>query len=339
MKTLFFIPGFQLTLRLPEILIFQLGALILGFTIHYFWQARKSMRLDQSSSPEGISENDNWKLKYYNDMDMQEKSLDQLRGRMAEAQENEQILSIELEELQKQLKGAQGRPPQEASPPKNPTTADDYLFQLKSAQDNLFQHNQHINRLLEQIQLLKESEKKYLDLQKTNEQLNQQLAELRKTMAAKETEINYIRQQQRLTDEITQRMDKAYEEFNVLQEKLQKLEGYLAQPHGRSIEYDELHQSYFRLSKDFDEVKTRQNGLWEENQRISRILSDTEDKLREANFQRQQLQKKTVFLEELNRDLQEVSEHNKKLESQLRRISEMESLLSKSSTLSEKKEP
>jgi DNA repair exonuclease SbcCD ATPase subunit len=337
MKTLLFIPGFQLTVRLPEIIIFQLGALILGFTIHYFWQARKSLRIDHSGGQDGISESDNWKLKYYNDMDMQEKALEQLRVRLAEAQENEQILSIEIEELQKEVKQVQGKPYIEPPVSKSPITADDYLFQLKSAQDNLFQHNQHINRLLEQIQHLKESEKKYLDLQQSNEQLNLQVSELRKTIAAKETEINYARQQQRLTAEITERMDKAYEEFNVLQDKLHKLEGYLAQPHGRSIEYDELHQSYFRLSKDFDEVKTRQSSLWEENQRISRILSDTEDKLREANFQRQQLQKKTLFLEELNRDLQEISEHNKKLESQLRRISEMESLLSKS--VGEKKDP
>ncbi len=70
-------------------------------------------------------------------------------------------------------------------------------------------------------------------------------------------------------------------------------------------------------------------ALWDENQRLTRILSDTEDKLREANFQRQQLQKKASFLEELNKDLQEVSEHSKKLENQLRRISEMEFLLSK----------
>src|SRR4029077_19033075 len=118
-------------------------------------------------------------------------------------------------------------------------------------------------------------------------------------------------------------------EFNVLQDKLQKLESYLAQPHNKKIDYDELHESYFRLTKDFDEAKTRQISLWDENQRLSRILADTEDKLREANFQRQQFQKKTQFLEELNRDLQEVSEHNKKLESQLRRISEMENLLSK----------
>jgi molybdopterin converting factor small subunit len=117
-------------------------------------------------------------------------------------------------------------------------------------------------------------------------------------------------------------------EFNVLQEKLQKLEGNLSQPQ-KGADYEQLHESYFKLTKDFDEARQRQIALWDENQRLSRILSDTEDKLREANFQRQQLQKKVAFLEELNNDLQQVSEHHKKLDSQLRRISEMDALLTK----------
>jgi len=326
MKTLPLILDIQFTVRLPEIIIFLLGALILGFTIHYFWSARKSIKLDRSNSEEGISENDNWKLKYYNDMDVQEKALQQLREKFAETQENEQILTIELEELQKQFKNVE---PKKEAGSKPSSSTDDYLTQLRSAQENLFQHNQHVNRLLEQIQLLKESERKYLDSQKANAELNDLIMTLRKAISNKDAEIVHIRQQQRLTDEITERMDKAYTEYNMLQEKIQKLESYLAQPHGKKIEYEELQASYFRLSKDYDEVKTRQISLWDENQRLSRILADTEDKLREANFQRQQFQKKTQFLEELNKDLQEVSEHNKKLESQLKRISEMESLLSK----------
>jgi chromosome segregation ATPase len=335
MNTLALIFAFQLTLRLPEIIISFLGALILGFTIHFFWNSKKAMKLHDSFPETGISDNDNWKLKYYNDMDMQEKAQQSLRDRLAEVQENEQILTIELEELQKELKGPRF-PVTAAVPKQSPSSTDDYLTQLKSAQENLFQHNQNVNRLLEQIQLLKESEKKYLDLQRVNENLNQQTLEFRRQLAEKENEINQVRSQHRITEEIAERMDKAYSEFNVLQDKIQKLEGYLAQPNSKSIEYDELQATYFKLTKDFDEVKTRQISLWDENQRMSRILSDTEDKLREANFQRQQLLKKTAFLEELNRDLQEVSEHSKKLESQLRRISEMESMLVK--TVSEKRD-
>ena len=54
---------------------------------------------------------------------------------------------------------------------------------------------------------------------------------------------------------------------------------------------------------------------------------ELEDKLREATFQKQQLQKRSAYLEELNTDLQVVSDANKKLEAQLRRVGELESML------------
>src|SRR6201999_3223478 len=95
--------GFQLTMGLPEIIICELGALILGFTIHFFWRSKKSLRIDEPSQATGISENDNWKLKYYNDMDMQERAQQQLRERLTQAQEAEQILTIELEENRKEV--------------------------------------------------------------------------------------------------------------------------------------------------------------------------------------------------------------------------------------------
>ena len=56
-------------------------------------------------------------------------------------------------------------------------------------------------------------------------------------------------------------------------------------------------------------------------------VSRFEDKLREANFQRQQLQKRVSYLEELNNDLHVVSDTNKKLESQLKRMGELESFI------------
>jgi hypothetical protein len=330
MNTCLLILGFQLTVELPEIIISLLVALALGFSIHFFWTSKKAMSVDENGASDTLNENDNWKLKYYNDMDMQERAQQQLRERLAEARESEQILTIELEETQKELDNISISRKEfiEAAPKQQTPPPTDYLSQLKSAQENLFEHNNSISRLLEQIEMLKESEKKYADSLKVNEQQGLQLTELRKSIAEKENEISHVRQQQRLTSEIAERLDKAYTEFNLLQEKLQKLDSYLIQPHTTG-EYAQLQESYFKLTRDFDDVKNRQGSLWEENQRLSRILSDTEDKLREANFQRQQLQKKVSFMEELNSDLQQVSEHNKKLESQLRRISEMESLLAK----------
>jgi chromosome segregation ATPase len=329
----------QLTLGLPEIIVFLVVALILGFCIHFFWSSKKTIRIEDSASGEGISENDNWKLKYYNDMDMQERAQQQLRERLAEARENEQILNIEVEEIRKELSSVKHKvaavetgyqhSEEQAGPKQITTEASDYLFQLKSAHENFSEHNKQITRLLEQIDLLKEFEKKYLDILKTNGQLNDQLVDLRKLLSAKDNEINHMRHQHRLTEEMAGRLDKAYSEFNMLQDRLQKLDSHVVQSRTGS-DYEELQLSYFKLTKDLDDLKSRHSSLWEENQRMNRILSDTEDKLKEANFQRQQLQKKVTFLDELNSDLQQVSEHNKKLESQLHRISEMETLLSKS---------
>src|SRR5580658_1854921 len=90
--------GLQLTVGLPEIIICELGALILGFTIHFFWNSKKDLDLKRPEPNAGISENDNWKLKYYNDMDMQERAQQQLRERLTQVQDNERGLTLELEE-------------------------------------------------------------------------------------------------------------------------------------------------------------------------------------------------------------------------------------------------
>jgi hypothetical protein len=335
--------GFQLTMGLPEIIICELGALILGFTIHFFWNSKRSLRINLQSPPTGISENDNWKLKYYNDMDMQERTQQQLRDRLTEVQENENILTIELEETRREIEelreelelakyklgpvkeaeAAQAVPPQAATP------AGDYLSQLRTAQEKLVEHNSSIHRLLEHIEMVGESERKNQELQRQNEQLNDQIRESGQLLSEKDSEISYLRNQQKLAEEMSLRLDKAYEEYNLLQDKVQKLQVYLTQPYKRSADYEELQEAYFKMGKEHDEMKLRQISIREENQRLSRILADTEEKLKESNFQRQQFQKRAVFLEELNHDLQEISEHNKKIEGQLRRVSDMEALLAK----------
>ena len=357
LNNLSIILGFQLTMGLPEIIICELGALILGFTIHFFWNSRKSLRIDEPAQGSGISENDNWKLKYYNDMDMQERAQQQLRDRLSQVQENEQILNIEIEENRKELEElrselelarmqleeveqklavstAVDEEEEEVATETAPAAAEpdhthDYLYQLKIAQEKLIEHNNSIHRLLDQTRLVEDSERKTQDLVRQNDELNEQLRISGQTLVEKETEISQLRHQQKLSEEMTQRLDKVYEEYNTLQEKLQKLQAYLTQPYNRGSDYEELKEAYFKMGKEHDEMKLRYISLREENQRMTRILSDTEEKLKEANFQRQQFQKRSAFLEELNHDLQEISEHNKKIESQLRRVSDMESLLAK----------
>ena len=352
LNTLNVILGLELTMGLPVIIICELGALILGFTIHFFWSSKKSLDITEPSQPTSINENDNWKLKYYNDMDMQERSLQQIRERYSQSQETEQILTIELEESRKELEDVRHeldvvRAQLEEVEAKLAPAADaleaeavhheepqhdlahNYLFQLRMAQEKMVEHNNNIQRLLEQTHLVEETEKIKLDLIRENETLHDQLRHSGQALVEKEAEISNLRHQQKLSDEMTQRLDKVYEEYNVLQDKLQKLQSYLTQPHNRGTDYDGLKESYFKLGKEHDEMKLKYISIREENQRLTRSLCDTEVKLKEANFQRLQYQKRSAFLEELNHDLQEIAEHNKKIESQLRRVTDMENLLAR----------
>lgn len=350
LNTLNVILGLELTMGLPVIIICELGALILGFTIHFFWSSKKSLDISEPSQPAGINDNDNWKLKYYNDMDMQERSLQQVRERLSQAQETEQILTIELEESRKELedvrheldivraqleevelKLAPAAEEEETSPQEEPQPdhTHNYLFQLKAAQEKMIEHNNSIQRLLDQTHLVEDSERKNQELIRENEELSSQLRNSGQLLVEKEAEISNLRHQQKLSEDMTHRLDKVYEEYNLLQDKLQKLQNYLTQPTNRGTDYDGLKEAYFKLGKEHDEMKLKYISIREENQRITRILSDTEEKLKEANFQRVQYQKRSAFLEELNHDLQEIAEHNKKIESQLRRVTDMENLLAR----------
>jgi DNA repair exonuclease SbcCD ATPase subunit len=336
-----FILGIQLTVGLPEIIICELGALVLGFTIHFFWNSKKDLHISEPQNP-GISEDDNWKLKYYNDMDMQERAQQQLRDRLTQVQETEQVLTMELEEnrtetqeLREELEIVHGRlsdAEAKLAPPAStdqPDHTNSYIAQLRLAQEKLTEHNNSITRLLEQTRQVEESEKKTHELLRQNEELHEQIRGAGQQLVEKDTEISHLRHQQQLAGEMGTRLDKVYEEYTTLQDKLQKLQTYLTQPYNRGTDYDELKEAYFKLGKEHDEMKLKYLSLREETQRLTRILADTEEKLKEANFQRQQYQKRSAFLEELNHDLQEISEHNKKIESQLRRVSDMETLLNK----------
>jgi chromosome segregation ATPase len=266
-------------------------------------------------------------------MEVQEKIQMQLRRQIDEARENEELLTIEIEELRKEIDHLREEPPPQPAQPavhftSQEVQSEEYLHRLQKAQESLTEQNQNITRLLDQIELLKQTEFRHIDTLKANEELKARLNDTQKLLADKDNQIRQLQQQQLLAGEMEERLQKAYEEFNALRDTLSKVEN-LTQPQNRQFEYDELQQNYHKLSREFDDAKQKHMALLEENQRLSRLLTDTEEKLRESNFQRQQLQKKISFLEELNHELQQISEHNKKLESQLRRMSEIETMLAR----------
>lgn len=264
--------AYSVTIGLPEIIIFLLAAILLGFSIHFYWAGRKSVPGIPGNLPvdeNRISEEDSWRLQFYEQIEKHEKTQERLEKEILRMSDAEKTLLDELEETREELSRLE-KIAENTTVNENPASRN--ISDLVLAQQNL------------------------------HESLSKEMAE---------------------------RLERAYEEFNFLQDRIQKIQGQIVDPHNRNIEIEEFEQSYYRVTKEYDELKLRNLTLMEENQNLYRKLADLEEKVREANFSKQQLSKKVVFLEELATDLQQVSGHHKRLEGQLKRISEIESLLSR----------
>lgn len=316
-----------------EIIIFQFGAIALGFAIHLFITSRRNTRLQMKQHEESSSmrEADEWKLKYFNDTEDYEKKLAKLQHELKLSRENEQFLQLEIESVRQEREELLESQAEMAGPEKRTT---DYLQELQDAQQHMMQYNQRMQQLLAQIEQLKQMEQKHQELVQANELLSRQMTDMRVQLVEKENEIRALRHQNRLSEEMQQRLEKVYADYNSLLDKMHKLEAHVAVSKKEGSSYAEMQDSYFKITKELDELKIKYLNLLEESQRTTRTLADVEDKLRESNFQRQQLQKKVTYLEELNQDLQQVSEHHNKLHSQMRRISEIEQLLAKATQFS-----
>jgi chromosome segregation ATPase len=327
-----------LTLSVLEIILLLFGAIILGITIHFFIASNKSLKVTAGELKKDSLAQDEWKLRYFNDMELRDKDISTLKQQLLEAEENANIYSTEAEEMHRQnrkleaeignmrkLLAEETQPPAEKVKPQE--ERGDYLEQLRQAQSSLMEHNQKINQLLGNIDVIKEKEEMQREVLRVNDELSTQINALRVQLTEKEIEISNSRQKEHLTNEMKSMLDNTYTEFNTLQNKILKLETQLTSSRMMNLEYEDLKEGHSKMSRDFEEYKLRATTLTIENQQLQAQLIEVEDKLRDATFQRQQLQKRTAYLEELNSDLQVVSDTNKKLEAQLRRVGELESML------------
>lgn len=323
----------SLILSVPEVILLLFGAVILGITIHFFITSRRSLRATTKEMEKGSLAQNEWKLRYLNDIELRDKEISSLKQQLREAEENANIYSIEADEMRRQNSKLETEiSTMQKTAVITPTHTVhhekiDYLEQLRLAQSNLMEQNQKINLLLGNLDMLKEKEEKQREILRDNAELSVQINTMRLEISEKEKEIHNIRQKEQLTKEMTSMLDSAYNEFNVLQSKIQKLEAQLNSSRMVNMEYENLKEEHNKLSRDFEDIRVKSTATSTENQQLQVQLMETEDKLREANFQRQQLQKRVAYLEELNTDLQVVSDANKKLETQLRRIGELESML------------
>jgi chromosome segregation ATPase len=315
-----------LNLSIVELAVLFFCAVTLGIVIHFFITSRRNLRGSSGETDKNKQAVDEWKLKYFNEIEKKEKDLGEMQGQLSEVQESNQIYKEQIDELRRQQKRAQSEleSTQKVAVAENKPN---YIEQLRIAQASLLEHNEKINQLLENIELARENEEKQKLMEEENEGLMNQIKDLKYILSEKEIEIHNIRQKENLTKEMTSMLDSAYSEFNTLQSKMQKLESQLSSSKMISLEYEDLKEAHINVLHEYEEYKAKLQAMTAENQQLTLRLNEVEDKFRDANFQRQQLLKRVSYLEELNNDLQVVADANKKLEHQLRRIGELESML------------
>jgi len=318
----------SISLSTFEIVLLFASAVVVGFVVNLFFTSRKGMKKDMHETKKSLSSGlDEWKLKYISEAEIKDKEINDLKNRLLDATENKRIYEIEIEELKSQVRKLNLDVQQTRSEKPLPQARPDYYEQLRQAQQSLMDHNAKISQLLEQVDVIKETEEKSQEILRSNEELSIQIKDLKYMLFEKEEEINHIKEKEHITSEMSAMLDSAYGEFNTLQGKIHKLESQLTSSRMMNIEYEDLKEAYYKVIRELDESKNKINHYLHENQVLQIELSKVEDKLSESNQQRQQLQKKVAYLEELNNDLHQMTEANKKLEGQIKRLGELESKL------------
>ncbi len=312
-----------MNLSIIELSVLLTCAVILGIVIHFFIVSRRNLQTSPVAMEKLKKSVDDWKLKYFNEMERKDSELEELKKQIAEINDNYEIYKLEAEELRKE----QQKHELETENKNKGVRQTDYIAKLLEARVSMMEHSKKVEKLMENIEEVKENDEKQKLLEEENELLAKQVKEMKEIVDQKDDEINQLVNNQSVKMEMSSMLDNAYSEFNNLQSKIQKLESQLSASKLAQIEYEGLHENYYKIHSENEEYRSRLQTLTVENQQMTLKLYESEDKLREANFQRQQLQKRVSYLEELTRDLQMVTDANKKLETQLRRIGEFESML------------
>lgn len=92
----------SLTLSMLEISLFLSAAMVLGITIHFYIISLRSSKISPRKMKKIKKAEEEWKLKYLNDIELRYQEISTLQLQINEAKENANIFSIEVEELRQQ---------------------------------------------------------------------------------------------------------------------------------------------------------------------------------------------------------------------------------------------
>ena len=288
----------QINLSILEIAVLLTVALILGLTIHFYIVNRRSLKKALlESNPEIFR-----RSKPYSPPEPVKES--KKIPTESTAARHKRILEHEFDRRTKTL------------------TNEESVDNLK---ETILQQQRLLNGFLKQVEEIENVGRG--ELEKDNKELKKEIADLELRLDKKQLALDDALQQAAIADRMADRIEEVYKEFDLLQNKMEELEAQASRANNFALELEDTREAYEQVHKDLQRKNEKLDELFLDNQNFQQQINELEDKLAESNVHRQQLQKKVQFLQDLNSDLQSVSDTNKKLQTELRRVSELESML------------
>jgi chromosome segregation ATPase len=290
-------------LTLIEFIVLPLAVIIFGATLYFFIKSRKSLQetllATKKISPVQIKK---------------EKEVSTKRSSV-----------VELEEQFARMRYEASHPKQEkVEPPLKRLTHKEEIA-VHDLKNTIAQQQKMLDSYLQKVEELENEGRE--ELNEKIEELEKKVDELIGDIEEKDEEIKDLRKQASAGERMAAKIEEVYQEFDQLQTKMTVLEKQAGRANNLAIELEDMKYSYEQAHKELLRKHEKLEEVMNDNQRMRQQMDELEDKLSEANLQRQQLQKKVMFLTDLNNDMQSISDTNKKLQTEMRRIGELESML------------
>jgi len=290
----------EINLTLIEFIAVPLAAAILGATVYFFLKSRQSLRDALDTNKKKFPPASTEKIARY------QRSLPELE---------------ELKRVHHETAGVE-KAPSATTTKKSFERDENIVHQLKTT---IADQQKVLESYLEKVGELEDQGKE--ELRKQNDNLQKEIHKLHLVIERKDEELDAVQQQATTAQRMAEKIEEVFEEFDLLQSKMAAVEKQASKANEFAMELEDTKQSYEQLHKELARKQEKLEEALSEKHRMHQQIELLEDKLSEANLQRQQLLKKVQLLQELNTDMQTISEANKKLQTEIRRIGELESML------------
>lgn len=145
---------------------------------------------------------------------------------------------------------------------------------------------------------------------------------------AQKKNIRQLEQRSELAESLMLRLDEKQKELFHLQSRYHKLENRMEDVNYISLELEEAKMTIDQLNKDKEKREHKLTGLMTENEELRDEIFHLRKDLSEAVAEKQKLLKKISLMQDMESEWQVMAEKNHQLQSKVRRIGELESLLS-----------